>query len=334
MALDLKNSGKYRDIEALGRLLKTAREERRLSRGDVGRWVSNEEKMRSLEEGKEGDFWEIRQVVGRLHIPSNMVSAYLNPQDNALVNLELEIWYDLLFWRYGQAERKLQRFYGYCDRKNVAMMQSYYRLLALFLVRQSRWEDQRTKELQDFIEKHMPDIEKSLWAREVFSPDELSLIAAYDRLVERKAEECLKKLYSVVYYFRETFAREEHQHPFYAELMFACAQELYRLGDYVNCVQQCMEGIKVTKYFRKSVVGGELYELMADASGEMLKKELTEKKLYVPDKGVTEQIDAVLDDYLCADAQYSAFYFGYQDGHKEELERKMKGWRTMTGHKS
>lgn len=116
--------------------------------------------------------------------------------------------------------------------------------------------------------------------------------------------------------------------------MFGYAQDLYAVGDYTNCVEQCMEGIKVTEYFRRSVVGGELYELMTDAKAEMLKKELTEKKSVEVDQGVSGRIHMILDGYQCANAQYLAFYSGYRDGHKKEMERKMEEWKAMIGQKS
>lgn len=200
------NNEKYKDIEPLGVLLKTAREVMGLSRGEAGRWILDEGKMRGLENGLGGDFWEIRQLAGRLHIPLNMLCAYLDSEDQRLVNLETEIWYDLLFWKYDRAEEKLQCFYKACDRKNIAMMQVYYKLLALFLVRQGRWEDEKVGELQDFMGKNMPDFEKYLQVRKVFSPDEIALIVSYDRLVEREIGKRLEKLYEIVYYFREVFA--------------------------------------------------------------------------------------------------------------------------------
>lgn len=325
---------KYKNIEPLGILLKTAREAMGVSREEAGRWILGEQKVCDLEEGIGGDFWEIRQLAGRLHIPSNALVAYLDPSDHALADCEMEIWYDLLFWKYEQAEGQLQDFYEHCDRENVAMMQVYYKLLALFLVRRECWEDERVGGLRDFVEKNMPDFEGCLRARKIFSPDEIALIVSYDRLVERETAGRLEKLYDIVYYFREVFAQEEHQHPFYAELMFAYAQDLYAVGDYMNCVEQCLEGIKVTKHFRKSVVGGELYELMSDAKTEMLKRELVEKKLMLEDQGAAKQIIMILDGYQCADAQYRAFYSGYWDGHKKGLERKMEEWKTMIGQKS
>lgn len=187
-------------------------------------------------------------------------------------------------------------------------------------------------ELQDFVEKNMPDFEKYLRARKVFSTDELALIAAYYVLVEKEADERLKKLYFLVYYFREVFAKEEYQHPFYARLMFACAQNQYRLGDYANCVEQCLEGIQVTKYFRRTVMGGELCELMADAKGEMLKKEFAaaEEETSMMGGEREQRIRTILYDYECANALYR-YCFGYKEEHKKELERKIAQWRAMTG---
>lgn len=332
MIKNWEDDEKYKDIELIGILFKIVRETRGLLRSEVGRWISDEEEVRSLEEGKEGDFWEIRQMAGRLHVPSAVLSAYLNPLDKILVDLELGIWHNLLFWQYEEAEKKLERFWELCNRKNAAMLLLYYRFYAQLLIRQNRREKEKIKELQDFVEKNMPDFEKCLQTRRALSPDELALIAAYDRLVEGEPQKRLKKLYSVVYYFREVYAKEEHWHPFYAGLMFACAQEQYALGDYMNCVEQCLEGIQVTEYFRSSIMGGELYELMADAEGEMLKRELAverEKDTPVMGKKRGQWIQAILHNYESADKLYR-YCWGYKDGHKKILERKVEQWKVMT----
>lgn len=45
---------KYKDIEALGTLLKNTREAKGLSREEVGRWILDEEKVAVWRRGKKG----------------------------------------------------------------------------------------------------------------------------------------------------------------------------------------------------------------------------------------------------------------------------------------
>mgnify|MGYP006922430692 CR=1 FL=1 len=44
-------------------------------------------------------------------IPLKLKNFYLSAQDNILVNLESEMEYDLLFWRYGDVNLKLEKYY-------------------------------------------------------------------------------------------------------------------------------------------------------------------------------------------------------------------------------
>ena len=208
--------------------------------------------------------------------------------------------------------------------------------------------------LREFVEKEMPDFEKRLRSGAVFSPSELALMAVYYQMTQKKPEECLRKLYYIVHYYETEFAKEKEKYMFYAELRLACAQCQYELGDYVNCIKQCKEGEKVAKYFRQSTASGEFREWMADAKGEILKKELAQdekrefkgreiskeerrefyKRQLREDEERKEQVGAILEDYQCANALYDCYYFGYQEEHKAKLERKMEEWRIMLSEKS
>ena len=89
----------------IGRLLKIAREERKLTREDVAEGVIALEELRLLENGEnDWDFWEVIILLGRLHIPDSAASFYLCGEDNYLLNLETEIRLDLSLWRYEMAE--------------------------------------------------------------------------------------------------------------------------------------------------------------------------------------------------------------------------------------
>ena len=62
----------------IGRLLKIAREERKLTREDVAEGVIALEELRLLENGEnDWDFWEVIILLGRLHIPDSAASFYL-----------------------------------------------------------------------------------------------------------------------------------------------------------------------------------------------------------------------------------------------------------------
>ena len=59
----------------IGRLLKIAREERKLTREDVAEGVIALEELRLLENGEnDWDFWEVIILLGRLHIPDSAAS--------------------------------------------------------------------------------------------------------------------------------------------------------------------------------------------------------------------------------------------------------------------
>ena len=68
----------------------------------------------------------------------------------------------------------------------------------------------------------------------------------------------------------------EEQYPFYAMLMLIYAQCQYELGEYRGCVHQCREGLRVSVYSKFCKMGGELYELMADAKGKQMEEEIPE----------------------------------------------------------
>jgi hypothetical protein len=204
-------------------------------------------------------------------------------------------------------------------------------------VRQKQREEKEKEIFQEFMEREMPRFEERLLKGRVFAPDELALITVYYQFMEEDTAKRLQKLYYVVYYYREEFTKEQERlQPFYAELMFACTQCQYELGDYVNCIAQCEEGIKVTEKTRICAMAGELYEWMADTKGKILEEEMDKerrrylreevRKFWVEDRERRQQIDEVLKDYRRANVLYKKYYNGYLN-KKEELEEKMERWR-------
>ena len=344
---DIEN---YRNI---GTQVKTARCQRKWKREEVVEALLEEPDLRGIEERNEWEFWSVRILMGRLHIPTSSIIFYLSAGDNALINLEMDILCDLRFWRYEKARKEIEQFYRSCDKKNHFQMRAYYRLYMTWKVWQRQREKKEKEIFQEFMESEMPGFEERLLKGRAFAPDELALIAVYYQFIEEDTAKRLQKLYYVVYYYREEFTREQEKlQPFYAELMFACAQCQYELEDYVNCIEQCEEGIKVTKKTRICVMAGELYEWMADAKGKILEEEMDkERQRYLREEvrerkgpvlkekreeislfkgmGRRKQIDEILEDYGCADVLYDMYYSKYEDKYKEQLERKMERWKTM-----
>ncbi|MDE7212585.1 MAG: hypothetical protein K2O03_14230, partial [Lachnospiraceae bacterium] len=243
------------------------------------------------------------------------------------------------FWRYEKAGEQLKCFYELCKKEKGFPMRVCYQLFAFLKIRQKQGTKEDRKLFQAFMEQEMPDFETRLLANKPYSLEELSLITVYYGLVEEDTAKRLKKLYCVAHCLREEFVQEEERlRSFYAELMLACAQCQYELGDYVNCIAQCEEGIKVTSRFRICVAGGELYECMADAKGKLLEEEMRrneskEQWFVMGGEERKKRMEAVLKDYMIADALYDSFYFGYRDGYKDICNRKAERWKSMMQEK-
>ena len=307
----------------IGRLLKIAREERKLTREDVAEGVIALEELRLLENGEnDWDFWEVIILLGRLHIPDSAASFYLCGEDNYLLNLETEIRLDLSLWRYEMAEAKLKEYYKKRDKKNRFQIMEYWRMWADLSVRIGG-QMQSGDMFRAFAEKEIPFLEERLHSGKLLSPNELAFITSYYRFTIGDITEQVKKLYKVVNYFHEEFATMEEQYPFYAMLMLVYAQCQYELGEYRGCVHQCREGLRVSVYSKFCKMGGELYELMADAKGKQMEEEIPEE---LEREG---RIKEILRDYMLADTLYSVFYYNYKGNYQKKVMEKVERWKIM-----
>ena len=314
--------------ESLRRQLKITREKRHLTREEVSEGLISAGELRRLEEGRVADVWLLRLLMGRLHILPSVNIFYLSERDNALANLESEIRCSLLLWNYEKAENQLKQFTELCDKWNRFQQMIFYRLdtaLRVRLIRAGRSsrKEKDVKRLRRFMEENMAGFEERLLQHRLFSPEELALLSVYyDFTIENTAEK-LKKLYFLIHYFRDEFSQEEKQYLFYADLILACAQCQYAMGEFQNCIRQCEKGLELTEYFHTCEATGELCELIADAKGELFAKEIVNAEERKPWAG------DIFRCYMQADAVYDTFYFGYQDGYREKLREKAERWKTI-----
>ncbi len=95
-----------------------------LKREEVSEALLEESDLRRIEERNEWEFWSVRILMGRLHIPMSSTIFYLSARDNTLVNLETDILCDLRFWRYEKPQQEIEEFYRLCDRKIIFKCES------------------------------------------------------------------------------------------------------------------------------------------------------------------------------------------------------------------
>lgn len=200
----MENNGKYdkdaehnvlcpTELEIIGKQLQESREARKRTREEITWGFLEGVDLRRIEEGGGCDFFVLRFLMERLHIPLKLKNFYLSAQDNILVNLESEMEYDLLFWRYGDVNLKLEKYYKLCDHENCLHMLVYYRFYAMLSIWRGSGDKDETRKIWNFIKRWMPNFEIRLHNREPFSLDELALIIMYYCLVEEKTEIRLKK---------------------------------------------------------------------------------------------------------------------------------------------
>ncbi len=199
----MENNGKYdkdaehnvlcpTELEIIGKQLQESREARKRTREEITWGFLEGVDLRRIEEGGGCDFFVLRFLMERLHIPLKLENFYLSAQDNILVNLESEMEYDLLFWRYGDVNLKLEKYYKLCDHENCLHMLVYYRFYAMLSIWRGSGDKDETGKIWNFIKRWMPNFEIRLHNREPFSLDELALIIMYYCLVEEKTEIRLK----------------------------------------------------------------------------------------------------------------------------------------------
>lgn len=350
----MENNGKYdkdaehnvlcpTELEIIGKQLQESREARKRTREEITWGFLEGVDLRRIEEGGGCDFFVLRFLMERLHIPLKLKNFYLSAQDNILVNLESEMEYDLLFWRYGDVNLKLEKYYKLCDHENCLHMLVYYRFYAMLSIWRGSGDKDETREIWNFIKRWMPNFEIRLHNREPFSLDELALIIMYYCLVEEKTEIRLKKIKEVADYYQAEFAtKQERYQSFYAVLMLSCARCEYKLGDLINCISSCKEGIRVMLFVHRCVAGGELYELLADAEGKLLEGEIKAEKNreamlnssqgkgdreWFKDSEWCQKATKIREYYEFANVLYKTYYFGYREKHWGELEEKIKRWR-------
>ena len=142
-----------------GKQLQESREARKRTREEITWGFLEGVDLRRIEEGGGCDFFVLRFLMERLHIPLKLKNFYLSAQDNILVNLESEMEYDLLFWRYGDVNLKLEKYYKLCDHENCLHMLVYYRFYAMLSIwRESGGKDE-TRKIWNFIKRWMPNFE-------------------------------------------------------------------------------------------------------------------------------------------------------------------------------
>lgn len=310
--------------ELIRQLIKTNREEQHLTRELLGETILSPDQLRLLEngDGKEThqNYWLLRILLGRLHLHNSSVIFYLPSKDNKLANLEMEIQRNLALWRYQKAEEQLEQFLSLIDKNNELSFLVYYQLYTELRIRQNKKTSKDTAALHQFMENKMPNFEKRLLKDRLFSSEELSLIIAYYEYTLENINTRMKKLFLVIHYFKTNYAGQEKAFPFYSSLMLAYARCQYKSEEYAGCMEHCLEGLRVTNYYRCCHVTAELYELLADSSGKLLEPKLEHKS------ELTNEIQSILQNYSAAYSLYSTFYSEYQENHKKELQKKIEKW--------
>ena len=314
--------------EGIGKILKKTREEKHLTREDVCEGIITPDTLRAVEaEEREESYWVLRALLGRLHVLDSAVIFHLDHKENQMVNMEIELYRDLLLWRYDEAESKLMDFYQLCNKKDFLQLQIYYRLHAMLRKRQNKITEEDQNEIQGFVEQAIPCFEERLKQRRLFSPDELALLIEYYECTVSDTAGRMKKLYLILTYVESEYANIERAYSFYAVLKYCFAKCQYEMREYEGCIRQCKDGLKVSEYFRVCYLNAELYELMADAQGEI------EKEASKLQQANENSIKAIVRNYMLADTVYDTFYHGYHHEHSENINRKIELWKTMISHK-